>query len=219
MLGLSGIKTAASSINLPSVNATSAMLGVGAATTVAGGLAGARIGSNFATTEDQEFGSMAGTGAMIGAGIGAAAVPLSLGVGEGAVGLGKRTPGILEGIGGATISAGKRAVPIAAAAGKITANVGLGLADFASTLVKESKDMPLGYKISGKGKAMLLGAVAIGSIIGAHDTYTESRMGTPTGLINSTPQMPVLDNIQKDMAETYGAGGDLNFAMHRNRRG
>lgn len=207
MLGLSGINT------------TTAMLGIGVATTLTGGLMGARAGANFATTEDQEFGSMAGTGAMIGAGLGAAAVPASLAVGERTWNIGKRTPEILEGIGDTTIKAGKKVLPVAAGAGKIASNVGLGIGDFASTLVKESKDSPFGFTLSGKGKAMLLGAAVIGSLVGAHDTYTESRSGTPTSMVNSTPKMPVLDNFQKDLAETYGAGGDLNFAMHRNRRG
>lgn len=206
-------------LGLTGINTTSAMLGIGAGATVVGGIMGAKTGAGIATTEDQEYGSMAGTGALIGAGLAAAAVPASLGIGETAFGLGRKAPGILEGIGGATIAAGKRAVPLVASAGRIGANVGLGLADFASSLVKESKDMPFGYKVSGKGKALLLGAAAIGSIVGANNAYTESRMGTPTGIVNSTPQMPVLDNFQRDMAETYGAGGDLNFAMHRNRRG
>ena len=206
-------------LGLSNINTTTAMLGIAAGTTVAGGIMGARAGTNFATTEDQDFGSMAGTGALIGAGLGAAAVPASLGIGDATWNIGKRTPDILEGIGDATIKAGKKLFPLAASTGKVAANIGLGIGDFASTLVKESKEMPFGFTLSGKGKALLLGSAVVGSLVGAHDTYTESRMGTPTGIINSTPQMPVLDNFQKDMAETYGAGGDLNFAMHRNRRG
>lgn len=206
-------------LGLSNINTTTAMLGIGADTTVTGGLVGARVGANFATTEDQDYGSMAGTGAMIGAGLGAAAVPASLGIGSAAWNIGKRTPEILEGIGDATIKTGKKVFPVAAGAGKVAANVSLGIGEFASTLVRESKDMPLGFTLSKKGKALVAGAAVIGSIVGANDAYTESRMERPTGIANSTPQMPVLDSFQRDIAETYGAGGDLNFAMHRNRRG
>ena len=61
----------------------------------------------------------------------------------------------------------------------------------------------------------------IGTMAGireGYDSYTTSRMGTMSGFETSTPKMPSLENRQ-DMAESYGAGGDLVFARNRNRRG
>ena len=63
--------------------------------------------------------------------------------------------------------------------------------------------------------------IGIGTMAGireGYDSYTTSRMGTMNGFETSTPKMPAIEN-SKDMAESYGAGGDLVFALNRNRRG
>lgn len=195
-------------------------LGLTGAIAGAGALTGGLAGSNFATVEDQEYGTMAAAGAITGAALGAAAGLSGPEIleknGGGVIGLGKKAPDFLEAVGDKVINTGKTVFPHAKTAAKAA---GSSLGKFAETMVKENSGAMFGYSLSGKGKLLLMGAAAVSGILEAGNTYDQIRMGTPAGIVNSTPRPEPLDNFQKDMAETYGAGGDLVFALNRNRRG
>lgn len=78
---------------------------------------------------------------------------------------------------------------------------------------KERPNMLGGVRLTKAGKAAV-GLLALGSLVNdARKSYDESRMGTPTGMVTSTP------TIDYAGPEQYGAGGDLVFALNQNRRG
>ena len=89
---------------------------------------------------------------------------------------------------------------------------------FITTDPKKYGDTFLKAGLNKKGSALMLGTGALVGIKDGYDSYTTSRMGTMNGFEISTPKMPTIENRQ-DMAESYGAGGDLVFALNRNRRG
>ena len=71
----------------------------------------------------------------------------------------------------------------------------------------------------GKFAAKLIGLGMIAT--GMAQTEEDIYKGTPSGFATSTPIMdgPSMDNYTARQAETYGAGGDLVFALNNNRRG
>ena len=83
---------------------------------------------------------------------------------------------------------------------------------------QQNGDTFLNAGLNNKGPALMFGIGTVAGIREGYDSYTKSRMGTMNGFEISTPKMPSLENSQ-DMAESYGAGGDLVFALNRNRRG
>ena len=89
---------------------------------------------------------------------------------------------------------------------------------FITTDPKKYGDTFLKAGLNKKGSALMLGIGTASGISDGYDSYTVSRMGTMNGFEISTPKMPTIENRQ-DMAEIYGAGGDLVFALNRNRRG
>ena len=89
---------------------------------------------------------------------------------------------------------------------------------FITTDPKKYGDTFLKAGLNKKGSALMFGICTVAGIREGYDSYTKSRMGTMNGFETSTPKMPSLENSQ-DMAESYGAGGDLVFALNRNRRG
>ena len=89
---------------------------------------------------------------------------------------------------------------------------------FITTDPKKYGDTFLKAGLNKKGSALMLGTGALAGIRDGYDSYTMSRMGTMNGFEISTPKLPAIENRQ-DMAESYGAGGDLVFALNRNRRG
>jgi hypothetical protein len=98
--------------------------------------------------------------------------------------------------------------------------VGSALVDFDKSLLG-SVERPFGLKLTGKGKMIGAAYVAGAALLGANKAYDNSRVGRPDGVVVPTPVMegPSMDNYQDRMAESYGAGGDLVFALHKNRRG
>ena len=89
---------------------------------------------------------------------------------------------------------------------------------FITTDPKKYGDTFLKAGLNKKGSALMFDIGTMAGIRDGYDSYTTSRMGTMSGFETSTPKMPSLENSQ-DMAESYGAGGDLVFALNRNRRG
>ena len=122
---------------------------------------------------------------------------------------------------------GKAALDIAVktSAGSVQAAVGLtgGLTEsfmksFITTDPKKYGDTFLKAGLNKKGTALMLGIGSLAGIRDGYESYTNSRMGTMNGFQVSTPAIPSIES-SKDMAEEYGAGGDLVFALNRNRRG
>ena len=122
---------------------------------------------------------------------------------------------------------GKTALKIAAYGSAGAAQTALGLAggltesfmkNFVTTDPRKYGDTFLKAGLNNKGTALMLGVGTFAGIRDNYSSYTKSRMGTISGVEVSTPAMPSIDS-SADMAESYGAGGDLVFALNRNRRG
>ena len=95
---------------------------------------------------------------------------------------------------------------------------------FIGTDPKKYADMPFKMGLNKAGTTTMLAVGAVAGIRDGYDSYTNSRMGTPTGVENSTPVIPEYEspeisrrNMRHFRAENYGAGGDLVFALNRNR--
>ena len=95
---------------------------------------------------------------------------------------------------------------------------------FIGTDPKKYADMPFKMGLNKAGITTMLAVGAAAGIRDGYDSYTNSRMGTPTGIENSTPVIPEYGtpemprrNMRHFRAENYGAGGDLVFALNRNR--
>ena len=128
---------------------------------------------------------------------------------------------VLEGIGTASIYAGDITAQAVATTGKTVAGLTVGASKLASDAFFEYDPVKhknfTGVGLNKAGKIAALGIAGISSILGAFDTYNQSRAGVPSGgLVTSTPN---INDYQRNAAETYGAGGDLVFALNRNRRG
>ena len=116
------------------------------------------------------------------------------------------------------ISAKTVALPLEASIGLAGGITERFTKSFITTDPKKYGDTFLKAGLNKKGSALMLGIGTASGISDGYDSYTVSRMGTMNGFEISTPKMPSLENSQ-DMAESYGAGGDLVFALNRNRRG
>ena len=122
---------------------------------------------------------------------------------------------------------GKTALKITAYGSAGTAQTALGLGggltesfvkNFITTDPRKYGDTFLKAGLNKKGTALMLGVGTFAGIRDSYDSYTKSRMGTVGGFEVSTPKIPGIESSM-DMAEEYGAGGDLVFALHQNRRG
>ena len=122
---------------------------------------------------------------------------------------------------------GKTALKIAAYGSAGTAQTALGLGggltesfvkNFITTDPRKYGDTFLKAGLNKKGTALMLGVGSFSGIRDSYDSYTKSRMGTVGGFEVSTPRITGIESSM-DMAEEYGAGGDLVFALHQNRRG
>ena len=119
---------------------------------------------------------------------------------------------------------GEVGVTTAEGVSKIAYNVGhtagsvaaYGVKTVGDNLLRENPKRLLGFELNKKGKAAFLTVGLGASILGANDAYDQSRMGTPAGYVTSTPSFRDYNNIA---AENYGAGGDLVFALNKNRMG
>lgn len=116
------------------------------------------------------------------------------------------------------ISAKTVALPLEASIGLTGGITERFTKSFITTDPKKYGDTFLKAGLNKKGSALMLGIGTASGISDGYDSYTVSRMGTMNGFEISTPKMPTIENRQ-DMAESYGAGGDLVFALNRNRRG
>lgn len=125
----------------------------------------------------------------------------------------------LEATGEATIGAVKGSA-------KAIAGTTVGIGDsIAKTFFEVNKEKHnnliggVGLNKKGKFAAKLIGLGMIAA--GMAQTEEDIYKGTPSGFATSTPVMdgPSMDNYTARQAETYGAGGDLVFALNNNRRG
>lgn len=186
-----------------------------------------------ASNADQQY-SAAPDSAMLGAGVGIVTAGLGLGAASlvdystkndyehlknGAKRTKKYGTKTLEALGGATIGAAKGSAEAVAGT-----SVGLGkkIANnfFEIDKVKHNNLLGgVGLNKKGKFAAAMIGAGLIMSDM--FKTENEIRKGTPSGFATSTPVIdgPSMDNYRARQAETYGAGGDLVFALNANRRG
>lgn len=84
---------------------------------------------------------------------------------------------------------------------------------FLETDPLKHKNLIGGVGLNKAGK-FAAGVVGLGMLVSdGIDSYNQSKMSTPNGMVTSTP------NIDYAGPEQYGAGGDLVFAMNKNRRG
>ena len=125
----------------------------------------------------------------------------------------------LEATGEATIGAVKGS---AKAIAGTTVGIGDSIAKTFFEVNKEKHDNLIGgVGLNKKGKfaAKLIGLGMIAA--GMAQTEEDIYKGAPSGFATSTPVMdgPSMDNYTARQAETYGAGGDLVFALNNNRRG
>lgn len=100
-------------------------------------------------------------------------------------------------------------------------NTSLGVLDFANRHFLRDGENLIGKEFNKKGKGVLFGGALLSSIVGANDAYTESRKGVPSGVLTPTPTMdgPSTDYYSDRSAESWGAGGDINFALNSLRQG
>lgn len=222
-LGKGNLKGALGGIGSMSLGGTIGLAGAGAA--VGGGLSALYHKDNKAEA--------AATGAVIGgAAIPAAGMALggAYAVGRGAF---KSAPSIARGIGGVGASAGNMLFsgitkPVFSGAGAMStvANNALNpvgrYANAASKLTSKMTKMDYGpsfgkgrtrVKMSGLGKTVIGAGALIGAVKGITNTADSIRMGRAEGGVQTaTPRPP-------SYANNAGATGDLNFALHANRRG
>ena len=99
------------------------------------------------------------------------------------------------------------------------AQVGKSLTDI---IIEQSptrfKDNFMNLGMTNRGK-LIIGAAGIAAgFKGGWDRYNESRSGQMVGAAGPTPEI-TMENPKGTMADMYGAGGDLVFALNHNRRG
>ena len=106
----------------------------------------------------------------------------------------------------------------AAGAGKLFSDAFIG------TDPKKYGDMPFKMGLNKAGIATMLAVGAVAGVMDGFNAYTKSRMGTPAGIENSTPVIPQYESpdmsgrdMRRFRSEDYGAGGDLVFALNKNR--
>ena len=121
-------------------------------------------------------------------------------------------------------TAGVAAIGVQAIGGTAAGAAKLFSNAFIGTDPKKYANMPFKMGLNKAGIATMLAVGAAAGIKNGYNSYTSSRMGTPMGIENSTPVVPQYENpenprrnMQQFRAEDYGAGGDLVFALNRNR--
>ena len=115
------------------------------------------------------------------------------------------------------------AIPAVKGATEAIAGPAIGVLDVVSraSFFRDPKKFPDSFGhfgMSGIGKGIAVAGALIAGIKGGVDSYNQAKMGQSYGLETSTPQN-ILYDVRQDLAETYGAGGDLVFALNQNRRG
>ena len=115
------------------------------------------------------------------------------------------------------------AIPAVKGATEAIAGPAIGVIDIVSkaSFFRDPKKFPdnLGhFGMSNIGKGIAVAGALVAGIKGGIDSYNKAKMGQSYGLETSTPQN-ILYDVRQDLAETYGAGGDLVFALNQNRRG
>lgn len=132
--------------------------------------------------------------------------------------IGKLGYNTIENVGEFTIGFSKPAAEGVASLGRTGLNMTAGAVKITSdNLLKEAPDRLLNYEFNTLGKAAFLGGMAYSGISGAIDYENQLYQGTPTGVVTPTPSVPQTSMAMD--AQNYGAGGDLVFALNRNRRG
>ena len=115
------------------------------------------------------------------------------------------------------------AIPAVKGATEAIAGPAMGVIDVVSkaSFFRDPKKFPdnLGhFGMSNIGKGIAVAGALVAGIKGGIDSYNKAKMGQSYGLETSTPQN-ILYDVRQDLADTYGAGGDLVFALNQNRRG
>lgn len=115
------------------------------------------------------------------------------------------------------------AIPAVKGATEAIAGPAMGVIDIVSkaSFFRDPKKFPdnLGhFGMSNIGKGIAVAGALVAGIKGGIDSYNKAKMGQSYGLETSTPQN-ILYDVRQDLADTYGAGGDLVFALNQNRRG
>lgn len=121
---------------------------------------------------------------------------------------------------GAITTLGASAIATGVTMGGIAAKAGEKMIKMPKDGVKLGLDNLDEIKMSGLGKAMLIGGALMASPLKAYNAFEKSRMGTNDGVMRSaTPMMPSLDNKNVNSIDysNTGATGDLVFAMYNNR--
>ena len=105
--------------------------------------------------------------------------------------------------------------------GEVGIHASLGAWDFTNRHFLRDGDNLIGKEFNKKGKGVLFGGALLFSVVGANDAYTESRKGVPSGVLTPTPVIdgPSTDYYSDRSAESWGAGGDINFALNSLRQG
>lgn len=200
--------------------------------TIAGiGLAGAITASKDmpSGSEDQPSEGLGTPAKMAIGAIAALAVPYAVGAGAfkggkaAAKGLWNNKKAIADTVSDGAISVAENALggAIGAAKGALypAAEVGKKLTDI---MIKQDpvkfKDNFMNLGLTTTGKAFIFTAAGAAGIKGGWDKYTESRSGQMVGAAGPTPEVAI-ENARGTMADMYGAGGDLVFALNQNRRG
>lgn len=159
----------------------------------------------------------------VGKGIGHAAYAGLEGIGGLTYAAGKRAakaaPGMAEALGGASFSGAETVGQAALNGVKTTGTMALGAGSYMGKLIdinpEKYTNSIFGARLTGTGKAIVMGAGLVGGTVGAYRDYETTQMGIPSGEIASpTPRMNYTH-----FGEEMGATGDLVFAMNRNRRG
>lgn len=139
-----------------------------------------------------------------------------------------RLAGVAGGLGKVALAATKGAYEVGKGVGETLTTEAVGASRVVGkTLFKSSDeyDNLMKTKLTGAGKIAFTGYALGASAVGAVETYDELRLGTPSGMISNVPTSQDYQYEMSQMqsrtpkASSYGAGGDLVFAMNANRRG
>jgi hypothetical protein len=148
------------------------------------------------------------------------------GIAKGISGVVKKTAGkVNKTTGKAALDGVALGVGVTKEIGKAALDVAIGAsATFADTFLEYDEDKINvfgGIKANNIGKMAVLGFALGATVLDGIETYDNNKKGTPQGVVGPTPRIePRIDNNNRyGRAESYGAGGDLVFALNNLRRG
>lgn len=152
------------------------------------------------------------------------------GIAKGISGVVKKTAGkVNKTTGKAALDGVALGIGVTKEMGKAAFNMAVGAsATFADTFLEydENKINAFGgIKASNIGKMAVMGFALGATVLDGTEAYDNSKKGTPQGVVGPTPRIePRIDNSNRYgrpsfTAESYGAGGDLVFALNNLRRG